>query len=279
MMRHLYIVTLCAMLLAGEALHAQVVDTVDFMKEFNERSFADAGKVAKVRDSTKLREHLVGVKIGYAMNNVHFSQEFDRKALTSMKNFGLYYTYYHSLWNSISLFGIETGIQYNEEGYISLVYDAPPTIKDRKATEGKERFQEITIPFVSQFRIDFWKMRLLANAGAFGSYKLSASFSPNIADTISTTYRKAGYGFIFGAGLAVVFRPVEVHFEFNWKYNLSNLYSQKAFYDNVWVSTHTTQMIFSVGVFYRIGGSSYIDPANKPSRKKRRVAEDIELQL
>lgn len=254
-------------LLQGEPLQAQVVDTLDFMKEFNEHSFADAGKVARVRDSSRLREHLIGVKIGYSMNNIRFSQDVDKKSLNSMKNFGLYYTYYHSLWNSISLFGLETGLQYNEEGYTSLVYNEPETVKDRKAIEGKERLQEITLPFVSQFRIDFWRMRLLANVGCFASYRTSASFSSNIADTLAASYRKAGYGFIFGGGLAYVFRPFEIHFEVNYKYSLSNLYDKKKFYDNIWVSTHTSQMIISAGLFCRIGGSRYINPANNPHRK------------
>ena len=56
--------------------------------------------------------------------------------------------------------------------------------------------------------------------------------------------------------------------EANYKYNLSNLYDKASFYaDEYWVSTHTSQIIISVGLHYRIGGSSYKIKSNAPSRK------------
>ena len=231
----------------------KVVDTTDIMKEFDENSFRDASPVRKVKDSSRLFQHLIGVKAGYSLNDVSFSQAIDHKALTSAKNFGIYYIYYHSLWNSIPLFGIETGLQYTEKGYKSMKYTEPDTVKNRKATTGKERYQCIEIPFVSQFRVDFWKMRILANVGAFGSYTTSTSFTSVVPDSISTTYRKFGYGLIVGGGIALIFKPVEVHFEVNYKYSLNNLFDQKAFYTDTWVSTHPTQLVFTVGLFYRIG--------------------------
>ncbi|MBR4802433.1 MAG: outer membrane beta-barrel protein [Bacteroidales bacterium] len=242
---------------------SQIIDTVDIMKEFDEFSFRDAKVTGQVKDSTRLREHLLGFKWGMSINSMTVSVDFDKKPVTSPMNFGVYYTYYHSLWNSISLFGIETGLQMNEEGYKTLILDE----NDKVVQEGKESFRSLTVPFVSQFRIDFWKMRLLANAGAFISHKQSASFSGLLPESVTSTYKKWGYGFVVGGGLAYVFRPFELHVEANYKYNLSNLYDKTAFYgDQYWISTHTSQIIISAGLFYRIGGSSYKNPANAPKR-------------
>ncbi len=263
MMKKYKIIFLLSILLPFAA-QAQIIDTTDIMKEFDEYSFRDANPIGQVKDSTKLREHLIGVKWGMGLNNITFSMDFDKKTMVSPKNFGIYYTYYHSLWNSISLFGLEMGLQYNEEGYTTLVLDYNDKITD----QGKERFQTVTFPFISQFRIDFWRMRLLANAGAFASYRFSSSFSDIMPTTITSTTKKFGYGFVLGGGLAFVFRPFEVHFEANYKYNLSNLYDKTSFYGNeYWISTHTNQLILSVGLFTRIGGSAYKVKENSPYYK------------
>ncbi len=253
---------------------SQTADTVDIMKEYNENSFSDARRIKAIKDSTKLIEHLIGVKIGYSLNNIKFSQDIDTKALSSFKNFGLYYTYYHNLWNQITLFGLETGLQYNEEGYKSIVYTNE---EKTEWTEGKETVQEITLPLISQFRVDINRMRILVNAGCFASYKISTSFSDNISPEVSETYRKAGYGFILGGGLAYIFRPFELHLEANYKYNFANLYSMKVFSDEIWVSNHTTQLIFTAGLFYRIGGSAYVNPANAQRKNKKAKNSDIEF--
>lgn len=268
---------ICTICLSGQKVSAQVVDTTDIMKEFDENSFRNAAPVRRVKDSSKLYQHLVGFKIGYALDNASFSQSFEHKSLTSYKNFGVYYIYYHSLWNSIPLFGIQTGLQYNEEGYTSVKYNEPDTVKNRKGINGKERLQCIEIPFVSQFRVDFWKMRILANVGAFGSYVKSASFSSNVPDSVSNTYRKFGYGFIVGGGIALIFNPIEIHFEVNYKYTLSNLYSPKAYYKDTWVYVHTSQLILSAGLFYRVGRPYGSRPPQSGKIVKSKKKSDIEF--
>ena len=47
---------------------SQIVDTVDIMKEFDEHSFRNAQPIGEVKDSTRIREHLLGVKWGYAID-------------------------------------------------------------------------------------------------------------------------------------------------------------------------------------------------------------------
>ena len=261
------IAVVAACTLLPKAANAQIVDTLDVMKEFDEFSFRDANPVKPISDSTKIREHLVGVKWGLGWNNVYFSQDIERQACASAKNFGFFYTYYHSLWGSIPLFGIEMGVQYSEIGFTAIEYLDPEGTEGRRSVKGKETFQTIMFPMVSQFRIDFWKMRLLVNLGCFASYKLSASTSGVLSEDISKTYKKGGYGIIGGGGIAFIFSPFEVHIEANYRYNLSNVYDKTAFYKDVWVSSHSSQLSLSVGLFMRIGGSAYVNPANRPTKK------------
>ena len=193
MKRFLFAILLSLFCLQG---YSQIVDTVDIMKEFDEYSFRDAKVTGEVKDSTRIREHLFGVKWGMGINSLTVSVDYDKKPITSPMNFGVYYTYYHSLWNSISLFGIETGLQMNEEGYKTQILDESGKV----AQQGNETFRNLTLPFVSQFRLDFWNMRLLANAGVFVARRQSASFSGLLPETVSSTWKKWGYGFIAGGG-------------------------------------------------------------------------------
>ena len=68
--------------------------------------------------------------------------------------------------------------------------------------QGNEVFQNITIPLVSQFRFDFWRMRILANLGCFVAYRTGAQFSHILPETVKDSYKKKGYGIIGGGGLA-----------------------------------------------------------------------------
>ena len=85
------------------------------LKEFDLYSFKDAA--ISVKDSTVLYQHLVGVKFGYAMSNVKFSQSGNHKGITSTKNFGVYYTYFHSLLGNMPFFGLQIGLESTELGY------------------------------------------------------------------------------------------------------------------------------------------------------------------
>ena len=120
-------IVLTGILLITAAIHLSAqepqtkIDTtkkVDIYKEFDMNSFADA--TIKIKDSSVLSQHLIGIKAGYGMPNVSFSQDIDHKGFRTPKNFGLYYTYYHSLWKSMPYFSIQTGIEYNEIGYTHL---------------------------------------------------------------------------------------------------------------------------------------------------------------
>ena len=187
---------------------------IDIYKEFDDNSFADA--VKKVTDSTILYQHLVGIKGGYGITNVMFSQDIDHKGLTTPINFGVYYTYLHSLWGYMPYFGFQTGVEYSEFGFNKLTLDENNAV----IAENKQLYQSVQLPMLSQFRVDFWKMRVFLNVGPYGYYILST----NLEEGIPTTTNKAGVGIMGGGGVAFVMKPVELHFECNYKYGITNFF-------------------------------------------------------
>ncbi|MEF9986296.1 MAG: hypothetical protein RSC28_00905 [Bacteroidales bacterium] len=213
------------------------------MKEFDENSF-DKAMPKKIIDSTLLTQHLIGVKWGYAISNVGFSQDTEHKSIKSPVNFGVYYTYYHSLWKSMPYFGLHTGIEVTELGFTEITGKDPQTI-----VETEQRYRAIEVPLLTQFRVDFWKMRIMLGAGLFGSYIISTNMEGGIPETTNRT----GYGIMAGGGLAFILKPFEIHVECNYKYSLSHFLDPQIYSAEYWIYTHSTQLKFSVGLFYRLG--------------------------
>lgn len=243
-LRTAFLAAVAVCIFAGNAsAQVKTEKNIDIYKEFDDNSFADA--VNKVTDSTILFQHLVGIKGGYGIANVSFSQDIDHKAITTPINFGVYYTYLHSLWGYMPYFGFQTGLEYSEMGFNKITVDENDVVVD----EHKQLYRSVQLPMLSQFRVDFWKMRLFLNIGPYGYYLLST----NLEDGIPTTTNTAGVGIMGGGGLAVVMNPVELHLECSYKYGITNFSDPKMYSEEIWVYTHPTQLTFSLGLFFRLG--------------------------
>jgi len=186
--------------------------------------------------SAQKREHLIGVRAGYSISGIDSRPTIETKSINSNQNFSILYTYYHDLWGNINLFGFQAGISKNSTGY--------------KSGENIINYEVITIPLVSQFHIDFWKMRLLLNAGGFGGYRINKVDSEGSGfDEYDYRY---DYGFIAGGGLALKLKPFEVHLEGNYNYSLSYLFDPKKFSATDYLFTYPHSLIFSLTLYVHL---------------------------
>ncbi|GAB1475066.1 hypothetical protein MASR2M69_25070 [Bacteroidota bacterium] len=182
------------------------------------------------------REHLIGIRAGYSISGIDSRPTIETKSINSNQNFSIIYTYYHDLWGDINLFGFQTGISKNSAGY--------------KSGDNIIKYEVITIPLVSQFHIDFWKMRLLLNAGGFGGYRVNKT-GPDGTGFDEFDYRY-DYGFIAGGGLALKLKPFELHMEGNYNYSLSYLFNPKKFSTTDYLFTYPHSLIFSLTLYVHL---------------------------
>lgn len=182
------------------------------------------------------REHLIGVRAGYSISGIDSRPTIETKSISSNQNFSIIYTYYHDLWGTINLFGFQTGISKNSAGYMS--------------GENEIRYEVITIPLVSQFHIDFWKMRLLLNAGGFGGYRINKTVTDGT--TFDEFDYRYDYGFIAGGGLALKLKPFEIHLEGNYNYSLSYLFNPKKYSSTDYLFTYPHSLIFSMTLYLHL---------------------------
>ncbi|HPW78389.1 MAG TPA: hypothetical protein PK676_03855 [Bacteroidales bacterium] len=192
---------------------------------------------------TPYREHMVGIRGGYAFNGVSFNPDRKQKMVASYKNVSLLYTFYHDLWGTMPYFGLQTGFTYTQQGY--------------NTPDVKRIYEVVRIPLTSQFHIDFWKMRLLINLGCFGSYRMSAvDFTADYPEgkrvVFDCNHIYADYGIQGGAGLALILKPFEFHIEANYLYSLSMIENPALYSNEYYTYGYPNQLLFSVGIFIHL---------------------------
>ena len=201
-------------------------------------------------------QHLVGLRGAVNLSGIDFQNNDDQKRITTFKNFSLLYTYYHPMWKLFPYFGFQTGIAYSETGFASHDF----LREHHQELYDTTRYKVLTIPLISQFHVDFWKMRILVNIGAFGGYRLSAkeSFYTPAGEHIKRDYLfdcydiRADYGIIGGGGLAFRIKPFEIHFECNYHYSLAMLYSPRKYSNAYYIYVYPNQLSFSLALHFQL---------------------------
>ncbi len=188
-------------------------------------------------------EHLIGVRGAYNISGVDFTPKGEQSSLSTVKNISLVYTYYHSLWDIMPHFGFQAELSYQEQGY--------------KVNDKEHLMTVVKLPLVSQFHVDFWKMRLLVNVGGFVGYRLKkvvrdVPTGVEVEESFDRYDNRGDFGFIAGGGLAYKLKPFEIHLECNYHYSLSNLYHPKKFSDNDQIFTYPNQLLMSVALYFHL---------------------------
>lgn len=199
----------------------------------------ESGKEKRLKKSSlfKPTQHMIGVRGGYNFSSLATRPDLEYKGIKTYKNLSLLYTYYHTLWGEIALFGLQTGVSHLEEGYLS--YD------------GEVRYSSITIPLISQFHFDFWRMRLLVNGGCFAGYRSEISWEDG--SSFNKLDNRADAGIIGGAGIAFILHPIELHIEGNYHFSLVHLHAPNK--PNPIVNrlfSQPQQVVFSVALHFRL---------------------------
>ena len=100
--------------------------------------------------------HMIGVSYGVNWSGVTSSPGLGQEKKLTYNNIGVYFTYYHALWDQLFNFGLKFGVKHGYEGYL------PP-----KNNYG-ETCEILEVPLISQFKLDFSRFRVLLNSRDIG---------------------------------------------------------------------------------------------------------------
>ena len=180
--------------------------------------------------------HMIGVSYGVNWSGVTSSPKLSQEKIWTYNNIGVYYTYYHALWDQLFNFGLQFGAKHGYEGFTTPYETFGAT------------YEVIEVPLISQFKIDVSRIRLLVNIGTYGGYRLSTDRE----EGFDQYDQRWDYGVIGGAGLGIVFKPFELHIEGNYKYSFASVYHTYKFSDLYWIFTYPQNVMISASLHFHL---------------------------
>ena len=176
--------------------------------------------------------HMIGVSYTVNWSGVMSSPKIGQERIWTFRNYGVSYTYYHAMWDHLFNFGVTLGAKHGYEGYTSPY------------TGYGETCEVLEFPLLSQFKIDFSRLRLLINIGPYYGYRLSTDKEGGF----DQYDQRHDYGVIGGVGLAIVFKPLELHIEGNYKYAFASMYHTNKYSDLYWLFTYPQNIMISASL-------------------------------
>ncbi|MBR5735810.1 MAG: outer membrane beta-barrel protein [Bacteroidales bacterium] len=179
---------------------------------------------------------MIGIRGSYQLNGLSSTPDIGATGFNTYKNISLVYTYYSSLWNMMSNFGLQVAAKYGEWGFESSYLES-------------EHFRYAELSMLSQFHFDFSRFRFLVGIGPYAGYRLS-SLKEN--DTWDQYDNRFDFGLMGGAGFAVIFGPFELQLEADYQYSLSSIYNANKYSDEYWVTVCPKNILLNVTLFYHL---------------------------
>ena len=226
----------------------------------------DVRKKSIINDYT-----LIGVQYGVGLNQMSWNPRMEQKMQLVPVNFGVTWTRFCKMFGYMPYFGIQAGIFYAREGY---------SLEEEYNVEGATDvlMDVVEVPVLAHFHFDFWKMKLMANIGFYGSYRLNIQrmgpdVAPAVANSFLSTDRRFDYGIKGGAGFGFVFDPVEIHITAMYKYGFGSLYEPNYYSEYYYRFASVSNLIISVGVHFQLTKRT-----GKTSHQLRQEAREIYYQ-
>lgn len=193
---------------------------------------------------------LIGVQYGVNLNQMNWNPKSKQHSQFTPLNFGITWTRYCKMFGYMPYFGIQAGLYYTREGY---------KMKEYYEVEGASEalIDVLELPLLAHFHFDFWKMKIMANIGLYGAYRLSIqrfgeNVTPGLENSFASTDRRWDYGIKGGLGFGFVFDPVEIHFNAMYKYGMGNLYKPNHNSDYFYKFAYASNFTFSVSLHFQL---------------------------
>ena len=199
---------------------------------------------------------LVGVQGGFTMSNCFFNPNMKQQFLMNPINVGVTYTRYGKMFGYMANFGFQAGVFFTQEGY-SFKEDKEGKYTPTILGATSARLTCVEVPVMAHFHYDFWKMKVIANLGCFAGYRLGIErMGDNVAEEYKNSFmdydRRFDYGIKGGAGIGLIFDPVEIHLMATYKYSMATIYDPDYMSPYYYRYAYPTNIIFSAGLHFQL---------------------------
>ena len=198
---------------------------------------------------------LLGLQYGVGLSQVMWNPSMRQTFLFVPYNIGIMYTRYGKMFGYMPYFGFQAGIIYTQEGYKFESDDDGYTPDVEGAYQAV--MDVIEIPFMAHCHFDFWKMKVIADIGFFGGYRLGIHRSgpdvdPSIGNSFLKTDRRFDYGIKGGLGFGFIFDPVEIHITAMYKYSMGTLYDPDYYSKYYYRYAYPSNIVISLGLHFHL---------------------------
>ena len=185
------------------------------------------------------------------------------------------YTKYMKMFDFLPYFGYQIALAYGHEGYKFL---AKKESGYRHSIEGayQAKISTVEIPLMMHAHIDWNHFKLMLNAGPYIGYRLGIErvgdlVTPGLENSFSPKDYRWDYGIYGGAGFALVFSPIEIHFNaIGHLWSWGSLYEPDYYSPYYYSFMYPLDLNFTVGIYFQLG-KRY----GKTSRQLKKEAYEI----
>lgn len=201
---------------------------------------------------------LIGVQYGVGLSQVMWNPPQEQSFLFVPMNIGITYTKYGKMF-AMPYFAFKAGLFYAQEGY-QFEYNEEHDWTYKIEGAEKAVLDVVEVPLLFQFHFDAWNFKIMAELGCYGGYRLgiqrfpgkTGSVSEELEHSFTETDRRLDYGLKGGAGIALVFDPLEFHIMASYKHSLSSLYTPDHYSQYYYRFAYPSNIVISAGVHFQL---------------------------
>lgn len=242
---------LSVILLASAAAGAQDDSTYFAEIALADSVFADSGPKL-INDYS-----MIGVNYGVTFSNTYFSPSKHNRLFVSMPNYvSVMYTKHCKMFDTMPYFALVLGAAMGTEGFAFEADKQTGVTADAYGATWCS-IKVFEVPVMAQIHIDSEPFKVMANLGIYGGWRQSITRSgPNLDTQWSNTFRdyenRFDYGFQGGAGIALMFDPIEIHFNCLLRWSWSSLYQPEYASRYYYNYAYPIDIIASVGIHFQL---------------------------
>lgn len=218
---------------------------------------------------------MIGVQYGVGMSRTLLQPEIAKEDMIFMPyNVGVLYTRYGKMFGYMPYFGFQAGLFFTQEGYKFRYDDKKQTVPVFLGAQSAV-MDVVEIPVLAHCHADFWKMKIILNAGLYLGYRLNIhryaptleveglqyiNLTPDYAyESLSferefaSFEKRFDYGIKGGVGFGFIFDPVEIHVQAMYKHSFSSLFAPNYYSSYYYRYSYQQNVIVSVGLHFQLG--------------------------
>lgn len=211
----------------------------------------------KINNKISINDYtMIGVQYGMSLSQTMFNPTKKQGMVTMPMNIGVVLTRYGKLFGYMPYFGFQTGFFYGQSGYKFKKDKTTGEYTENVDGAYQATYSYAEIPLLAHFHVDVWHLKLIANAGLFGAYRLNVSREGDVPGAYLNDFydyeRRFEYGVKAGLGIGVFFDPIEIHFEATYRQSLGSLYKPDYYSQYYYRFAYPSDIVFSVGLHVQL---------------------------